>query len=68
MAAIVNTSVDGIIGKDLHGDIVSWNKAAEQIYGYTESEMQGKNISLLAPPGYEEEMRQPDRQAAQTEK
>ena len=57
LAAIVNTSVDGIIGKDLHGDIVSWNKAAEQIYGYTEQEMRGKNISLLAPPGYEEEMR-----------
>ncbi|MHB8894909.1 MAG: PAS domain S-box protein [Candidatus Geothermincolia bacterium] len=57
LAAIVNTSIDGIIGKDLHGDIVSWNKAAEQIYGYPESEMRGRNISLLAPPGYEEEMR-----------
>ena len=64
LAAIVNTSVDGIIGKDLHGDIVSWNKAAENIYGYTENEMQGKNISLLAPPGYEEEIRRPARQAA----
>lgn len=56
LAAIVNTSVDGIIGKDLHGDIVSWNKAAERIYGYSEKEMQGKNISLLAAPGYEEEI------------
>ena len=56
LAAIVNTSVDGIIGKTLQGDIVSWNKAAEKIYGYTENEMQGKNISLLAPPGYKEEI------------
>ena len=57
LAAIVNTSVDGIIGKDLQGYIIFWNKAAEKIYGYTEKEMQGKNISLLAPPDYKEELR-----------
>jgi two-component system CheB/CheR fusion protein len=56
LAAIVNTSLDGIIGKTLQGDIVSWNKGAEKIYGYTEKEMQGQNISLLAPPGYKEEI------------
>jgi len=56
LAAIVNTSVDGIIGKTLKGEIVSWNKGAEKIYGYSESEMHGKNISVLAPPGYEEEI------------
>jgi two-component system, cell cycle sensor histidine kinase PleC len=56
LAAIVNTSVDGIIGKTLQGDVVSWNKGAEKIYGYTEKEMQGKNIALLAPPGYQEEI------------
>jgi two-component system CheB/CheR fusion protein len=55
LAAIVNTSVDGIVGKDLQGSVVSWNKAAERIYGYTEDEMRGRNISLLAPPGYETE-------------
>ncbi|MFA5859610.1 MAG: PAS domain S-box protein [Elusimicrobiota bacterium] len=56
LAAIVNTSVDGIIGKTLQGDIVSWNKGAEQIYGYTEQEMHGKNISILAPSSYKEEI------------
>ena len=56
LAAIVNTSVEGIIGKTSRGDVVSWNKGAERIYGYTEKEMQGKNISLLAPPGYKEEI------------
>ena len=56
LAAIVNTSVEGIIGKTSGGDVVSWNKGAENIYGYTENEMQGKNISLLAPPGYKEEI------------
>ncbi len=56
LAAIVNTSLDGIIGKTLQGDIVSWNKAAEKIYGYTEKEVLGQNITLLAPAGYEEEM------------
>ena len=56
LAAIVNTSVDGIIGKNLQGYVVSWNNAAESIYGYTEEEMLGKNITLLAPPGYHEEI------------
>jgi len=56
LAAIVNTSVEGIIGKTSDGDVISWNKGAENIYGYTENEMQGKNISLLAPPGYKEEI------------
>ena len=56
LAAIVNTSVEGIIGKTSDGDVISWNKGAETIYGYTEKEMQGKNISLLAPPGYKEEI------------
>ena len=56
LAAIVNTSIDGIIGKDIEGYIISWNKGAEKIYGYTEQEMQGKNISLLAPPCYKEEI------------
>ncbi|AKG53521.1 sensory transduction histidine kinase [Dehalogenimonas sp. WBC-2] len=57
LAAIVNTSIDGIIGKTLEGEVISWNKGAEKILGYTEKEMQGKNISRLAPPGYKREIR-----------
>jgi two-component system CheB/CheR fusion protein len=56
LAAIVNTSVDGIIGKTLQGDVVSWNKGAEAILGYSEKEMHGKNITLLAPVGYKKEI------------
>ena len=56
LAAIVNTSVDGIIGETLQGDVVSWNDGAEKIYGYAQKEMQGQNISLLAPSGYKNEM------------
>ena len=50
LAAIVEGTDDGIIGKDLSGTVLSWNKAAEAIYGYTAEEMIGKNISIIVPP------------------
>ena len=56
LAAIVQSSEDAIIGKSLDGIIMSWNKGAEKIYGYTESEVIDKSISLLIPPGNEDEM------------
>jgi PAS domain S-box-containing protein len=49
LASIVASSEEGIIGKTLDGTIVSWNDAAERIYGYSAEEVKGKHISILAP-------------------
>ncbi|MGA2227945.1 MAG: PAS domain S-box protein, partial [Syntrophobacteraceae bacterium] len=58
LAAIVESSEDVIIGKNLDGIITSWNRGAEKIYGYTASEIVGKPISTLLPPGLEDEVLQ----------
>jgi two-component system, cell cycle sensor histidine kinase and response regulator CckA len=55
LAAIVESSQDAIIGTDLDCQITSWNKGAEQMFGYTSAEAIGKDISLIAPPDRVEE-------------
>ena len=50
LAAIVQSSDDAIIGKNLQGIITSWNAAAEKIFGYSASEMVGQPVSRLVPP------------------
>jgi PAS domain S-box-containing protein len=50
LAAIVEFSEDAIISKNMDGVITSWNRGAEKMYGYTEGEVVGRDLSFLLPP------------------
>lgn len=56
LAAIVESSDDAIFSKTLDGRVLSWNKAAERMYGYRADEIIGKSISVLLPPDRPDEM------------
>ena len=49
LAAIVESTEDAIYGKDLNGLVISWNKAAERIFGYAAEEIIGHSVSILYP-------------------
>lgn len=49
LAMLVDSSADAILGMALNGDILSWNVAAERLYGYSAAEAIGNPISLLLP-------------------
>jgi PAS domain S-box-containing protein len=55
LASIVRSSDDAIIGTDLDGSILTWNPAAQEIYGYARHEIEGAPFASLVPP-----VRQPE--------
>src|SRR5258705_3985823 len=55
LASIVESSQDAIVGEDLDGNVISWNKGAEKLYGYTAEEALGQSIWLRIPPNRADE-------------
>lgn len=58
LGAIVESSDDAIVSKDVNGIVTSWNKGAERIFGYSAEEMIGRPIAVIAAPDRIDEMPQ----------
>jgi PAS domain S-box-containing protein len=56
LAALVESSYDAIIGKNLDGTITAWNRGAERMYGYTADEAVGRSIAFILPQDRVEEV------------
>ncbi|MGA8491024.1 MAG: PAS domain S-box protein, partial [Terriglobales bacterium] len=55
LGAIVESSDDAIVSKDLNGVITSWNAGAQRIFGYAEAEVVGHSITIIIPPELRDE-------------
>ncbi|MEP4379771.1 MAG: PAS domain-containing sensor histidine kinase [Alphaproteobacteria bacterium] len=58
LAAIVEQAEDSILTLSTTGELTSWNKGAERLYGYTAEEIIGNDVSILSPEGFEHETTQ----------
>ena len=54
LAAIVESSDDAIVGKDLNGIVMSWNPGAKKMFGHSADEMIGRPITIIIPPELQE--------------
>jgi PAS domain S-box-containing protein len=50
LASIIESSDDAILSKSMEGTILSWNRGAERLYGYSAEEVKGRPVSMLMPP------------------